>query len=86
MKIYAIGLDERIMENGKHFYTVPCGTFAFLRLDGRKNIHRHMESTIDCMEKRGYKNFIIIKTNTLRNDYLSRAIYKHIEKAIPIIE
>ena len=85
MKTYAIGLDERV-EKGKNFYIVPCGTSAFLRLDGRENVHKHMESTIECMEKRGYKNFVVIKTDSLLDDFLSRVMYKHIEKAIPITE
>ena len=85
MKTYAIGLDERV-ENGKNFYIVPCGTSAFLRLDGRENVHKHMESTIECMEKRGYKNFVVIKTDSLLDYFLSRVMYKRIEKAIPITE
>ena len=85
MKTYAVGLDERIDTTGEHFYIAPCGSCHILQLDGRENIQKHMQSTIECMSKRGFPNFVIIHISSLLDYWQSHIIWKQIHKNIEII-
>ena len=84
MKTYAIGIEERTGLN-KTYYINPCGSDCVLELDGRENIQKHMQSTIDCMSKRGYPNFVIIHISSLLDYWQSHIIWKQIHKNIEII-
>ena len=86
MKTYAIGLDERTDENGNHYYSIPCGTGAYLRLDGRENIHYHIQDIIECMLKRGFSDFIIVRVNCIADDYGKNTIYRHTDRTSAILD
>ncbi len=86
MKTYVIGLDERADEKGNHYYAVPCGTHAYLQLDGRENIHYHIQYITACMLKRGFSDFIIIRVNRMTDDYGKNTIYRHTGKTSAILD
>jgi len=85
MKTYAVGIEKRVDTSGTAYYQSPCGSCHILQLDGRKNIQKHMDTTIGILKFMGYDNFVIIRVPSFLCNWESRIIWKNIEKNLHII-
>ena len=79
MKTFAVGLIKRNDQ-----YRADCGSFALLQLDGRESIQKHMESIKECMKKKGYTSFVIIRLPSLLSNWNNWIIWKEIEENLKI--
>ena len=83
MKRFAIGLVER-----RDTYTIPCGTRAYIRLDGRESIKSNLVGLRDILSRRGYNDFVIVSVPNLRIKVLQPMyiLYRDTKKNLPLVD
>ena len=83
MKRFAIGLVEL-----RDTYTIPCGSRAYIRLDGRESINSNLVGLRDILARRGFDNFVVVNVPNLRVDVLQPMyiLYMETEKNLPLVD
>jgi hypothetical protein len=83
MKRFAIRLVEL-----RGTYTIPCGSSAYIRLDGRESINSNLVGLRETLVRRGFDNFVIVTVPNLRVKVLQPMyiLYRNTEKNLPLVD